>query len=113
MPAQVFVTISVMLAIELATFSVPAESEHMLVSERPSMIAALKRRFPACQAAFLTKQDDGTWLDVLVWRSRAEALTAAREIDTVPECAHWFRHISSSGGVRHVDVHAADWPGGR
>jgi hypothetical protein len=98
-----------MLAIELATFSVPAELEEQLVSERPAMIAALKRRFPACQAAFLTKQDDGSWLDVLVWSSRDEALEAAREIDTVPECAQWFRHISESGGLRHVDVHVADW----
>jgi hypothetical protein len=99
------------LAIELATFSVPAEAEELLVSERPSMIAALKRRFPACRAAFLTKQDDGSWLDILVWSSRDEALEAARDIETVPECAHWFRHISSSGGLRHVDVHVADWPG--
>lgn len=98
-----------MLAIELATFSVPAESEELLVSERPAMIAALKRRFPACRAAFLTKRDDGTWLDVLVWSSRDEALEAARDIETVPECAHWFGHISSSGGLRHVDVHVADW----
>jgi hypothetical protein len=100
-----------MLAIELATFSVPAESEDVLVSERPAMIAALKRRFPACQAAFLTRQDDGTWLDILVWRSRDEALEAAREIETVPECAAWFRLLSSSGGLRHVDVHVADWLG--
>ena len=98
-----------MLAIELASFSVAPESEEALVADRPAMIAALKRRFPACLAAFLTQQDDGTWLDVLVWRSRREALAAAREINTVPECARWFGHIADSGDMRHVDVHAADW----
>ena len=68
------------------------------------MIEALRKRFPGCLAAYLTKEDDSSWLDVLVWRSRDEAEEAAREVMNVPECAAWFRHIGESGGLRHVEV---------
>jgi hypothetical protein len=95
--------------IELARFRVAEGSEARLVEERPAMLEALRRRFPGCLAAYLTREDDGAWLDVLVWRSRAEAETAASEVATVPECAAWFRHITESGGLRHTEVVSA-WP---
>jgi hypothetical protein len=68
------------------------------------MVAALKRAFPAALAAWLTKQDDGSWLDVILWRSREAAEEAARRIDDVPEARAWFGHIAESRGLRHVDV---------
>lgn len=90
--------------IELARFTIHEGAEETLLAERPAMIEALRRRFPACLAAFLTKEEDGTWLDVLVWRDRYQAEEAARLVDTVPECREWFRHIAESGGLRHVEV---------
>ncbi|MEU8364030.1 antibiotic biosynthesis monooxygenase [Nonomuraea sp. NPDC048882] len=95
------------MTIELARFRVREGAEGALVAERPEMVAALRRRFPACLAAYLTKGDDGEWLDVILWRSRAEAEEAAREVNSVPECAAWFRHIAESGGLRHVEVVSA------
>jgi quinol monooxygenase YgiN len=92
------------MAIELARFTVEPDEEEALLAERPAMISALRRRFPACLAAFLTREDDGSWLDVLVWRSRAEAEEAAALVEAVPECAAWFRHIAASGGLSHVEV---------
>lgn len=92
------------MVIELAHFTIHEEAEEKLLAERPVMIDALRRRFPACLAAFLTKEDDGTWLDVLLWRDRPAAEEAARLVDTVPECREWFRHIAESGGLRHVEV---------
>jgi hypothetical protein len=94
----------VSLSIELARFTVRDGSEQDLISERPAMLKALRERFPGCLAAYLTKETDGSWLDVLVWRSQDEAEAAAREIMNVPECAAWFRHIAESGGLRHVKV---------
>jgi hypothetical protein len=85
-------------------FRVRAEDERSLVEERPAMIAALRRAFPGALAAWLCKQDDGSWLDVLLWRSREEAEDAASRIDEVPEAKRWFRHITESQGVRHVEV---------
>jgi len=93
--------------IELARFKIHEGAEAQLLAERPAMVQALRQRFPGCMAAYLTRQDDGSWLDVVFWRSRAEAQEAARTIDSVPECAAWFRHIAESGGLRHVEVLAA------
>jgi hypothetical protein len=92
------------MAMELARFKIHEGVESLLVAERPAMIEALRRRFPACLAAYLTKEDNGSWLDVLLWNSRAEAEQAAEGVNSVPECAAWFRHISESGGLRHVEV---------
>jgi Antibiotic biosynthesis monooxygenase len=92
------------MAIELARFTIRDGAEDALLAERPAMITALRQRFPACLAAFLTREEDGTWLDVVLWRSREEAEEAAKLVDTVPECREWFRHIAESGGLRHVVV---------
>ncbi|MEV0840869.1 antibiotic biosynthesis monooxygenase [Actinocatenispora sera] len=98
------------MVIELAAFRVAAGAEERLVAERPAMLAALRARFPACLAAYLTRENDGSFLDVIVWRDRAAAEEAARLVHKVPECAAWFTHIASSGGLRHVEVVDA-WPG--
>jgi hypothetical protein len=97
------------MAIELARFTVGDDVAAKLVTERPAMVQALRERFPGCLAAYLTREDDGSWLDVVLWRSRAEAEDAARLISSVPACAAWFRHIATSGGLRHVEVVSA-WP---
>ena len=104
----VTIFVSVM-TIELARFRVFEGAEPQLLAERPAMVDALRRRFPGCLAAYLTKEDDGGWLDVVLWRSRAEAEEAAKAVNSVPECAAWFRHIAESDGLRHADVVAA-WP---
>jgi hypothetical protein len=92
------------LTFELASFSVRPENEAALLAERPEMIAALRRAFPAALDAWLCQRDDGTWLDVVLWRSRAEAEEAARRIREVPETQHWFRLIAESHGLQHVSV---------
>ena len=89
---------------ELASFTVRPEDEAALLAERGQMIEALQRAFPAALAAWLTKQGDGSWLDVILWRSREEAEEAARRIDEVPEARAWFRHVAESHGIRHVEV---------
>jgi hypothetical protein len=92
------------LTFELAAFTVRQEDEAALLAERAEMIQALQRAFPAALAAWLTRQDDGSWLDVILWRSRQDAEEAARNIDRVPEAKAWFRHIAESRGLRHVEV---------
>ena len=84
--------------------SVRPEDEPALIAERPEMIAALRRAFPGALAAWLCKRDDGTWLEVVLWRSRAEAEEAARRIDEVPEARHWFGLIAESHGLQHLSV---------
>lgn len=91
------------MVIELARFTVNPDAEDALVAERPAMIAALRARFPGCLAAFLTREEDG-WLDILVWRSRADAEESAAQITSIPEAAAWLAHIAENGGLRHVEV---------
>jgi hypothetical protein len=94
----------VALTFELAAFTVREGEEAALLAERAEMIEALQRAFPAALAAWLTRQDDGSWLDVILWRSREDADEAARNIESVPEAKAWFRHIAESQGLRHVEV---------
>jgi hypothetical protein len=68
------------------------------------MVTALRRAFPGALGAWLTRQDDGSWLDVVLWRSREEAEDAAARIAEVPQARAWFRYIAESRGLRHVDV---------
>ena len=92
------------LTLELAAFTIRNGAEPALLAERPGMLTALQQTFPGALAAWLTRQDDGSWLDIVLWRSREEAEDAARRIHDVPEAEHWFRHIAESKGQRHVEV---------
>jgi hypothetical protein len=92
------------LTFELASFRVAPENEAALIEERPAMVRALQRAFPGALAAWLTRQDDGSWMDIILWHSRDEAEDAARRIDEVPEATAWFRHIAESHGLRHFEV---------
>jgi hypothetical protein len=38
-----------------------------LMAGRPAMVRALAGRFPGCPAAYLTREDDGSWLDIVPW----------------------------------------------
>ena len=92
------------LTFELAHFVVHEGDEEALLEERPAMVRGLREAFPAVLAAWLTRQDDGSWLDVILWQSREAAEEAAGRIDEVAEARSWFRHIAESYGVRHVEV---------
>jgi len=89
---------------ELASFRVAAADEASLIAERPAMVESVQRAFPGALGAWLTKADDGSWLDIILWRSREDAEDAARRIDEVPEAEAWFGHIAESRGLRHVEV---------
>ena len=56
-----------------------------MLALRPAMIAAVRRRHPELVDARLVKLDDGTWLDIVRWRSREAAERAASEFGDIPE----------------------------
>jgi hypothetical protein len=91
-------------ALELARFTVREGEEAALLAERPAMVRALRHAFPAARAAWLTREDDGSWLDVVLWSSREAAEEAAQRVAELPEARSWFRHIAESRGLRHVEV---------
>jgi hypothetical protein len=89
---------------EHASFTVTEGHEQALLAERPAMIEALRKAFPGLEASWLVQRDDGSWLDVIVWASRAEAEYAAEHVSEVPEAVAGFTHIEESHGIEHLTV---------
>lgn len=96
------------LVFEHAAFTVCDGHEQALLDERPAMIAALRRVFPGLVSSWLARREDGTWLDMILWRSREDAEYSARHVTEVPEAVAWFGHIGEAHGIEHLTVLSAD-----
>jgi hypothetical protein len=53
------------MTIELARFTVDDDAVPALVAGRPAMVRALAGRFPGRPAAYLTREHDGSRLDIV------------------------------------------------
>jgi len=95
-------------AIEMVRFTVKPGEEEALAAERPGMLEALTARYSGLVSARLAKLDGATWLDVIVWEGREEALAAAQGAQSIPECAAWFGHFAEVLGMEHADVVVAE-----
>ncbi len=93
---------------EHAAFTVREGHQQALLDERPVMIAALRRAFPGLLSSWLTRRDDGSWLDVILWRSREDAEYSATHVTEVLEAVAWFGHIGEPRGIEHLAVLSAD-----
>lgn len=91
--------------IEIARFRVHEGAEERMLAERPAMLAAARRHFPAHRDAYLTKLDDGTWMDVVLWSDREQAEAAAKGFYDHPDIAAWFRHTAEELGFEYAEVH--------
>jgi predicted dithiol-disulfide oxidoreductase (DUF899 family) len=73
-------------AFELAQFIVRDGEDEALIAERAAMLRALRRAlrraFPAARAAWLTNQDDDSWLDLILYSSREDALRLREKAHT-------------------------------
>jgi hypothetical protein len=96
------------LVFEHAAFTVRDGHEQALLDERPAMIAALRRDFPGLVSSWLTRREDGTWLDVILWRGREDAEYSARHVTEVPEAVAWFGHIGEARGIEYLAILSAD-----
>jgi hypothetical protein len=93
---------------EHAAFTVRAGHERALLDERPAMIGALRRAFPGLISSWLTRREDGSWLDVILWESRKAARNSAEHVTEIPEAVAWFAHIDESRGIEHIEVLTTD-----
>jgi hypothetical protein len=55
------------MTIELARFTVDDDAVPALMAGRPAIVRALAVRFLGCPAAYLTREYDGSWLDIVPW----------------------------------------------
>jgi hypothetical protein len=68
------------------------------------MVAALRERFAGFESLRLVRLDERTWLDVVIWASRAQADEAAAMVGDVPECRAAFAYIKEVVSVEHAEV---------
>jgi hypothetical protein len=93
-----------MKAMELARFTVDPHDVEAMLAARPAMLTALRERFAGFESLRLVRLDERTWLDVVVWSSRAQADEAAATVGDVPECRAAFAHIKEVVAVEHAEV---------
>ena len=93
-----------MQALELVRCTVKPGAEDAFVRARPKAIEALRARCPGLVDGHLARVDDTTWVDVLVWESREQALAAAEKAPQVPEVAEWFGVIDEVLAMEHAEV---------
>lgn len=77
----------------------PDQAEEMLAA-RAALIAAVRDRCSGLTEARLSKLDEGTWLDVWRWDSRASMQAALDAAPTIPEAAAAFS--ATSGATRET-----------
>ena len=63
------------------------DAEDEMFRLRPAFVAAVKTRYPDLLDATLVRLDDGTWLDIVRWKTRRSAEDAAAEAAEILEAA--------------------------
>ncbi len=89
--------------LEVARFKVKADDEETMLAARPAMEAGLARHCPGFVSLTLTRDGD-TWVDIVRWESRAEALAAMEKVMTLPECQAMFSLIDEVVAMEHLEV---------
>ncbi len=81
--------------------------EDEMVSRRPALEAAVRERLPGLLDIRLVRLDDGTYLDVLRWESRAAADAAIERFGEVPEAGEIHAFVEEVLAHHRGEVAAA------
>lgn len=95
-----------MTTLELVRFTVPADRVEQMLSARPAMEQALTA-VPGFRSAVLARYDDGSFLDLVTWESRAHALAGAEAMNagTMPEpVLLWAGTLGEVLSFEHAEV---------
>lgn len=95
-----------MTTLEIVRFTVPADRVEEMHARRPAMEAAVIA-LPGCRSAVLARQDDGTYVDVVAWETREQALAVAEAMQTgqLPEpVMAWVATLGEVLSLEHADV---------
>ncbi len=91
-------------ALELARVRVEAAQEPDFIAKRELAIGAVKEQLPGFVHAQLTKLGGGVWVDLVVWESREQALSAADKVMELPAFADWAQHIAEVIALEHAEI---------
>ena len=68
--------------------------EEEMIARRPALEAAVRERLPGLLDIRLVRLDDGTYLDMLRWESRAAADAAIDQCAAIPEAGEIHGHFA-------------------
>lgn len=93
------------LTLELVQFTVTAGQQESFLAGREAALQDL-RTLPGLLTATLACGEDGVWVDVLVWRSRPEALAADEALrgGRLPAAGAWAALIEDVLSMAHAEV---------
>jgi heme-degrading monooxygenase HmoA len=75
-------------------------AEEEMLRRRPELEVGVKEKLPGLLDIRLIRLDDGTYLDVLRWESRAAADSAIEKFAVVPEAGE-IHHFLGGGDLAH------------
>jgi heme-degrading monooxygenase HmoA len=68
--------------------------EEEVITRRPALEAAVRKQLPGLLEIRLVRLDDGTYLDILRWESRAAADAAIEQLASLPEAGEIHGHFA-------------------
>jgi len=89
---------------ELARFEVEPANDGETARQAERLFAAVREHFPGLLSAARVRLGAGQWVDVVLWRDRAEADAAAAGFGAVPELVALTRGITRMVEMLHGDV---------
>ena len=90
--------------LEVVLFTVKPGEREAFLAKRPAAMAALAS-YGGFVDARLAEYEDGTWIDVVQWRSLAEAKAAAETFLEHEAARDWGQHIGEVRDFRHAALH--------
>lgn len=78
--------------------------EEEVMARRPTLEAAVREQLPGLLEIRLVRLDDGTYLDVLRWESRAAADAAIEQFASIPEAGEIHSHFGEDLGHHRGEV---------
>lgn len=90
--------------LEIVRFTVHAGQREEFLAGRAAAIDAIGAAFPGLLDPRLAEHDDGSWSDVVRWRTREQADRAAAECTRLPAMRAWVAHIAEVREMTHAVV---------
>ena len=97
------------LTVELVTFKLNEGADEAAFLQAADAVMADIRQLPGYMRRELLKGDDGQWIDVVHWRSRADALAAAELFNTLPSAQAFGSFLDFTSLTMLHPVQALVW----
>jgi hypothetical protein len=88
--------------VEIVRFTVDPARRDEFLRLRPAAINALREACDGLIEAWLVEQDDGTFIDLVRWSSREEALAAAEAFPQIEAAQAWLSTIGEVTEISHA-----------